>query len=327
MRFPQMRTLCAAALLTTAPAFAAVDGKVLNGTSGQPQPDALVSLVQPGQGAMQVLGSVKSDAQGRFHFDQNPQGPRIVQVLYHGVQYNQVAPPGTSTSALTVTVYEPTKETGVAHLAQHLTLLQPGETQLSVSENFIFQNAANLTFHDPQSGSAQVYVPEAGTASAKVSITAPGGMPISREITPSRMPGFFKIDYPLKPGETRFEVTYTLPASKPLVFESRIAQNAQPLRLVVPNGITLKGENLQSLGQEPTTQAGIYGVTGDKYRVEIEGTEAPAEPDGDDGRPQVHVSRPHVYAQIWLVLGLILGILAVGGIILFLREAPAAGKR
>jgi hypothetical protein len=39
------------------------------------------------------------------------------------------------------------------------------------------------------------------------------------------------------------------------------------------------------------------------------------------------VSRPHVYAQIWLVLGLILGILAVGGIILFLREAPAAGKR
>lgn len=327
----QMRALVfALAVLISSPLFAAIDGTIINGTSGQPQPNALVSLMQPGKGGMQVLGTTKSDAQGRFHFDQETQGPRILQVIYSGVTYNQVAPPGMPAAGLTVNVYEPTRNPGTAQLAQHLVLLQPGETELNVSENFIYQNSSKLSFHDPLNGSAQVFVPEAGRRNVKVAITAPGGMPISRDLGPTRTAGVFKIDYPLKPGETRFEVTYTMPVSKPLIFAGKVVGETQPVRLVVPNGVSLQGSNLQPLGQEPTTQASIYSVAGDKYQVEITGAEVPAPAaaaQGDDGRPQIRVARPRIYDQMWVILALVLFVLALGAVILFRREAPAPGKK
>jgi hypothetical protein len=49
----------------------AVDGVVVNGTTGKPQEGVAVSLLQPGAGGMQQLGSAKSDAQGQFKIDKD----------------------------------------------------------------------------------------------------------------------------------------------------------------------------------------------------------------------------------------------------------------
>lgn len=271
---------------------------------------------------MQTLGSTKSDAQGRFYFDQDPQGPRIIQAIYSGVVYTRVAPPGAPADNLTVPVYEPTTKAGTAPLAQHMVILQPGSSDITVSENLLFQNASKLTFHDPNAGSAQVFVPEAGRASAKVTITAPGGMPISRDLGETREKGVYKVDYPLKPGETRFEVSYTLPAATPMIFAGRVIGGALPLRLVVPNGVTLKGDSIQLLGQEPTTQATIYNVSGDKYQVEVEGMAAgmpQLQPGEDLGRPEPRMAKPRLYNQLWMILALVLLILTLGGVILWRR--------
>ena len=42
------------------PLFAAVDGVVMNATTGKPQASVIVSLVQPGASGMQTIASVKS---------------------------------------------------------------------------------------------------------------------------------------------------------------------------------------------------------------------------------------------------------------------------
>ena len=49
-----------------------------------------MSLVQPGQGGMQTLASVKTDAKGNFQFDRESQGPILVQAFYRGVLYNKM---------------------------------------------------------------------------------------------------------------------------------------------------------------------------------------------------------------------------------------------
>ncbi len=322
-----MRT-CAALLLFAASAWAAgIDGTVMNGTSGQPQGNALVSLLQPGAGGMQTLASTKSDASGKFHFDQDPQGPRILQAIYNGVIYNQVAPPGTPAAGMTVTVYEPVNDPAAAPMTQHLVLLQPGDTELAVSEEFLFVNAGKTTFNDAANGSARVWIPEAGRAAAKVTVTAPGGMPIQRDPAKTREPGVYKIDYPLKPGETRFEVNYSLPITQPSAFEGKTVGATSPLRLVVPAGVTLKGEGVELLGQEPTTQAGIYSVKAADYRVEIDGTGTiapPQTPSGEDsGMPQIVEGPPRIYGRIWWILGLCFLILAIGASLLYRRGDPA----
>jgi hypothetical protein len=210
--------------------------------------------------------------------------------------------------------------------------LQPSETELSVSENFLFQNSGKLSFNDPAGGSAKVFVPPAGWLSAKSTITAPGGMPIQRDLEKTRDAGVYKISYPLKPGETRFDVTYTMPAAKPMLFAGRAVNGGnQPTRLVVPNGVSLTGSNIQLLGQEPTTQASIYTVSGDKYEVEVVGVGAmaaqqPANPE-DLGMPQPHAARPRLYDRIWVLLTLVLLSLAVGAFLLYRREPPATEKK
>ena len=88
------------ALLLFAPlAHAAIDGTVVNGTTGKPQPGSTVTLFQTTQQGPQNLGSVKTDAAGKFAFAQDVQpgvggGPLLIQAVYAGVQYNFTITPG-----------------------------------------------------------------------------------------------------------------------------------------------------------------------------------------------------------------------------------------
>ena len=98
----------------------AVDGVVINGTTGKPQPSVMVTLVQPGQGGMQTIATVKSDAEGKFKIDKEyPPGPALLQAMNAGVIYNQILPPGSPTTGVTVKVYDSTNnpETGKSRRA------------------------------------------------------------------------------------------------------------------------------------------------------------------------------------------------------------------
>jgi len=45
-----------------------------------------------------------------------------------------------------------------------------------------------------------------------------------------------------------------------------------PTSVIVPQGVSLKGENLESRGQEPRTKASIYQTKETSFKVEIEGS-------------------------------------------------------
>ncbi len=314
-----------AALVCFVPVNAGTDGKVINGTNGQPQAGVIISLMQPGQGGMQTLGTVKTDSGGVFHFDAEPMGQHVVQAIYHGVLYTEAVPPGAPSNSLSVTVYEPTAKPDTAKLNEHLVVLQPGPQQMAVSEDLLFTNPTKMTFNDPVNGSAKVWIPEGGRDGVGCTVTSPGGMPIRRDLVKTREPGVYLIDYPLKPGDTRFEVNYNLPPAQPQIYESRVLGKLMPLRLVVPPGVTITGENVQPLGQEPATQATIYNVTTDRFKVQVDGmvAAAPSANNEDAGVPQIHEGPPPVYNRIWAVFGLSMLILALGALLLYRRGAPA----
>src|ERR1700722_9782435 len=107
-----------------AQAYAAIDGTVINGTKGGPQAGATVTLFQTTQQGPQNLGSVKSDAQGKFAFAQDVQpgvggGPLLIQAVYAGVQYNFTITPGQPMTGVTVPVYESSKSPGGTRVDQH----------------------------------------------------------------------------------------------------------------------------------------------------------------------------------------------------------------
>ena len=209
-------------LSTACSLLAAVDGVVLNGTTGKPQPDVVVSLVQPSQAGMQTIGSAKSDAAGKFNIDKPyPPGPILLQGLHAGVTYTEMIPPGSPSTGLTLRVYEATTNAESGKVAQHMILIEPGPANLAISETFLCENQTQQTYSDPSKGSVQFYVPDAARGKIQVTVTAPNGMPISRPADKTKRPGVYKVDYPLKPGETRFDVAYLLPPGAFLRREAR----------------------------------------------------------------------------------------------------------
>ena len=304
--------------------LASVDGTIVNATTGKPQPSVIVTLVQPGAGGMETIGSMKSDAEGKFKFDKDfPPGPALVQAIYQGVLYTQVLKPGDPTTGVHVKIYDSSAKPGIASVSQHMILIEPSATALDVSETFLMENESTTTFQDPANGSVQFYLPEAARGKASVTINAPGGMPIERAAEKTAVKNVYKVAYPVKPGESRFDVSYSLPPTD--TFSSKILHDGGVTRLVTPASVTIEGEGVESLGQEPTTKAHIYNAATEVYSVKITGTgslrsqEASA-PDEDSGAPEIEEKPARIYTRMEWVLVMAFAILGLGGVLLYRKS-------
>ncbi len=307
------------------PAFAAVNGLAVNGTTGKPQADVAINLVQPGANGMQALGQTKSGADGSFNIDVNiPPGPALLQSTYAGVTYTQAIPPGTPTTGVRVNVFEATAEAPADMTTQHLILIEPSATSLHISETFFTKNNSTTTYQDTANGSLRLYLPEGVPADLKVSIDSTG-VPIQRPVEKGKQSGQYKINYPLKPGETRFDLEYSLPASA--TFSGKVFSTEPATKLVTPGTVTLSGDGLSDLGQEASTQARVYSFKGNSFKVDILGVgsirpaEAVAPAAGEEsGAPKCCEETPaRVNKQMSWVLGISFSILLLGGTLLFRR--------
>jgi hypothetical protein len=312
-------------LLFTAAMFGAVDGTVMNQTTNKPQPNATVTLIRIGQG-MEQLGTVKADAQGHFSINQDlkPGSPHLLQAGYQGVTYNKMIPPGTPSTDLRLFVFEASPNKGGTKVIQDMVLLEPGPSETGVSEVVVFHNDGKTTYFDPK-GSFRFYLPAAAGGRVNVQVTGPGGMPIARQAEKTDVPNVYTVNYPVKPGETHFDLAYTMPAGSPGILEGKLMNGGGPLRIIVPKGVTVAaGGNLKNLGTEPRTQASIYEVQGDEYKVEFNGTGSlrpPAEAAGaapsQGDQPEIEARKPRIYDRLYPMLGLVGMILFCGFFLLY----------
>jgi hypothetical protein len=323
--------LTAAFVLTAVLASAAVDGTVRNLTSDSGQANAIVTLVELGSG-MNTLGSVRTDASGNFTFaaDLKPGTPYLIQALHQGVTYNQMLQPGAQSSGIRLEVYDASPKAPDARVTQHMILLEPSAGELLVNEAVIFTNTGKVTYQDPD-GTLKVWVPTAVKTPVRLRITAPQGMPISREAEKSRQSNVYLVRYPIKPGETRIDLQYGLPASEK--FESRILHGGGPVRIIAPKGVKLESPALADLGPEPRTQATVYELKGRQYALNIVGTgtlrdnsaeaasASASESTAEQDSPGIDAVRPRLYERLAPVLGLVFAMLAIGFVLLYRTAA------
>lgn len=321
--------------LVAAPVFAAIDGTVVNETTGKPQSGVEVNLLKPGAQGMQKLGTTRSDNAGHFQFDNDQPGggPQLLQARFDDVDYNKLLPPGLPTSGVNLTVYATTKSAAQVREEQHLLVLQPTTSQIAVNETLILDNPSKATYKNGEEGGMRFYLPPAANGQVRATATGPLGMPLPQAPQKTKQENVYKIDFPIKPGQTQFQLTYVLPAGAPFTFRGRVVNvkgiQTSPLRLVVPGGVSLAGKDLQKIGQEPKTQATIYNVvaTGN-FAADITGTGSlPGEqnaaadqqansPDANDEPPIVEGS-PKIYQHLPWLLGLAFSILGLGLVALF----------
>ncbi len=328
-----MKRLALLTLLVSLHLHAAIDGVVVNGTSNKPEPNVTVTLVKPSQGGMKTLGTTTTDAAGKFVFttDQPGGGPQLLQANYKGVNYNKLMTPNVPTSNVQLSVFESTDSPAVARVAQNMLILEPNTSQVAVSQTIVVQNDSKTTYNNEHLGSLRFYLPAAANGQVRVSAQGPGGIPLPRPAEKTKETDTYQVNFPIKPGESQFEVSYVLVAGSPLTFHGRVVNikgmTAGPLRLIAPAGVTLTGNDVQALGTEPKTQATIYNVVAhDLFSVDVAGvgslhpTDDSAGP-SDGESPPVTEGKPPIYAQMPWLLTLALSILGIGLVYLF-RTSP-----
>jgi hypothetical protein len=237
--------------------------------------------------------------------------------------------PGTPTTGLQVEVFDSTNKV-VAKVSQHFIVLQPGPTEMAVSEGILYRGDPALTYNDNTNGTLRFYLPPEAKGQVNVTINAPGGMPIQRPAEKTKEPNVFKVDYPIKPGETRFDLNYVVPVTSPMVFSGKILHAEGASDLVIPNGVTVKGDNLELAGQEPKTQASIYQIKAASFKVEVEGTGSLQQPEGasdeDNGMPTIQEVKPRIYDRLYWILGMAFAILGLGSLLLYRSSASNSNR-
>jgi hypothetical protein len=318
-------------------AQAAITGTVMNRTHNTPQPDVRVLMTQFSGGTMMPAGSARTDAQGRFTLDTEAQGAHLFQAFYQGVTYSLSVPSGSSNTAIEIPVWEASPKGVAAKADQHMVLLETDGQELVVNETIIYKNDGTTTWSDPADGTIRFYVPEAAQKQLRVRATSPGGLPIERDPQKTAEKNVYTVDFPVKPGETRFDVSYKMAVTAPVTFSSRVMHEEGKVRLVVPQGITLEAKMIKELGREPTSQAAIYEVEGRAYAVTISGKGAlrnlESTERSEDDSPRIEQIQPRIYDRLPWILGLSLGLLAVGFWSLYQRDRsqgpapPATGNK
>lgn len=314
-------------LLSVLPVLAAVDGVVTNGTTGKPQSGATVTLYEFSQAGPEPLESVKSGADGAWKIDKPFQGRGFIQTAFDGVTYNHMMRPGAPMAGISLAVFNTSAKMGAdIKVTNHMLLLEPQGDKLSVRESYFFSNEGKLTWNDAANGTLRFVVGKEPLGPVEVNATAPQGMPIRRAAEKGRGGGEMKVDFPIKPGETRIDLAYTLPYSSPSRFQTRFLLPSMQAMIAVPNGVELKGAGIKDEGKEPTTQASIFRVEAQAQALDLTMT-GTGELTGGGGEeaeskgPPIEQIKARPYDKLPLLLGLVFAILGCGFLLLYRSEA------
>ncbi len=242
--------LCAATALA-----ATVTGTVTDRTTGKPSPGDTIAVINTAQG-MDELVKVTSDAQGRFSASAPDGGQILLHITHKGADYFKSVPPGST--SVDIDVYDSAaKVDGISGEALVLRAeTEPSGKTLNVTENFFLQNTSAPPRTQYGANTLDFYLPK-GAAISMTLASSPGGLPTNTPVkTIDAAAGHYAFTFPVRPGETRFQVAYTLPYSGKQPFSIKLSVPTNDVAVMLPKSMQFQPTStFQPINPDPNTQS------------------------------------------------------------------------
>lgn len=301
---------------------AQISGAVTNGTTNKPASGSEVVLLSL-DGGMNEVSRATVDSRGHFTMDvPDSSAPHLLRVNHQGVNYfTSVAPGATATD---ITIYNAAKQVeGVAEVAR-VFRMQAAQGQLEVSVGYTLRNGSQppRTMMDTQTFS--VDLPE-GAQLIETTATSSGGMPTTISPISTGKKNNYAMGFPLRPGETQFQVTYKLPYSGAYEFNFTPDAQLSEVGVLLPKTMQLTG--ISRTFSQDSDEAGLavfyikdapahepvrFSVAGEGLAPrDAQGSEEPA-PNAPAGASPSAAGSSRSNA-FWYVLGGIIVIVVGGG--------------
>jgi hypothetical protein len=211
-----------------------ITGTVTNKTSGRPDAGDTVTLLSLANG-MQEVASTKTDARGHYSLNSPDSDMHLVRVDHEKAEYYAPVPPGST--HVDVTVYDVAAKVKGVTTEDDVYQMQTDAQGLHVIESFFVDN--NSTPPRTQySDQAYVFTLPAGAQIDGGQAAGPQGMPVSAAPVPTGEQGHYAFVFPLRPGQTRFAVSYSLPYSGKQTFALQESLPTDNVAVMLPNSMT-----------------------------------------------------------------------------------------
>jgi len=243
MSFSFRRLAAVAAFLGALNAAALADsitGTVTNKTNNKAAAGDEVVLIRLAQG-MQESTRTTTDAKGRFTLQVPDPGMHLIRVTHQKANYFRPAPPGTE--SVEVEVYDVAeKVAGVASEADVMRI-QTDESgkSLKIVENFFVKNESTPPRTQYGDRPFEFYLPAGAVVEGSAAL-APGGMPVQASPMPLGDANHYAFVFPVRPGETRFQISYHIPYDGSLKLTPHPINNTDTVAIMLPKSMTFKAD-------------------------------------------------------------------------------------
>jgi hypothetical protein len=208
-----------------------ITGTVRNQTRGQVAPGEDVVLMRLDQG-MQEEARTKTDAQGAFALKVHDSDKSyLVRVVHQNVNYDQRASAG---RALSIQVFDAAQK--VQGVTGGIEIIRTGTTGrlLHVSDMIEIKNESSPPLTQAGERTFDVYLPPTATIDS-VLAAGEGKIGVLVAATPvSGEPGHYTVNFPLRPGSTKFAFNYDISYDGHAAFRPRLAYPMQQLAVMIP---------------------------------------------------------------------------------------------
>lgn len=219
-------------------AFAAtVTGTVTNKTVNKPSSGDDVVLIAFGQG-MQEAGRTKTDAKGHYSIDVPDNGMHLIRVDHQKAAYFQPMQPGTTT--VNVDIYDVLPKVDGVSTEADVMRIETDQQGLHVIQNYFVKNDSNPPMTQFSPRAYEIYLPPDARIEGSAAM-GPGGMPVSSSPVPTGEKGYYSFVFPVRPGETRFQVSYHLPYNGSFNFAPKVSLPTQNVAVMLPKAMKFAG--------------------------------------------------------------------------------------
>ncbi len=213
---------------------ASISGTVTNRTNGKPSAGDTVTLIRLAQG-MQEAAHATSDSRGHYTLQiSDSDAMHLVRVTHQGANYFQPVPPGTNNAD--VDVYDAAPKVNGVSLEADVLRIETGDGGLHVIESFFIKNDSAPPRTQMSAHPFEFYIPVGAQITGSAAL-GPGGMPVQSAPVPLGDPGHYTFIFPLRPGETRLQLSYQLPYSGAQNFSPKLTMAADNYAIMLPKAM------------------------------------------------------------------------------------------
>lgn len=233
---------------------ATVRGTVTNKTTNRPDGNDDVVLIALAQN-MQEVSRTKTDAKGRYQLELPDAGMHLIRVDHQKASYFGAVPPGSSN--VDVTVYDVSPKLDSVRMEADMVRMETDSQGLHVVESYFVKNESNPPRTKFGPLAFEIYLPPEAKIDASIAM-GPGGMPVASSPVPDGTPGHYAFVFPVRPGETRFQVEYHVPYSGSRKMEAKVSLPTRNYAVVLPDRMNVNAENgvsFEAITGDPNTRS------------------------------------------------------------------------